>query len=41
MTIQGYGHVFARNPLDRGEKERRNESEINAMMVGPKSRFLP
>ena len=41
MTIQGYGHVFARNPLDKGEKERRNESEINNMMANPQSRFLP
>ena len=28
MTIQGYGHVFSRNPLDRGETERREDSEI-------------
>jgi len=25
QIIQGYGHVFSRNPLDRGEKERREE----------------
>ena len=41
MTIQGYGHVFSRNPLDRGETERRNDSEIKKMISDPQSRFLP
>lgn len=41
MTTHGYGHVFARNPLNRGEKERRDESAINSMMADPQSRFLP
>ena len=41
MTIQGYGHVFSRNPLDRGETERREDSEIRKKISDPQSRFLP
>ena len=41
QIIQGYGHVFSRNPLDRGEKERRDESKIQQMAIHPDSRFLP
>ncbi len=41
MTTHGYGHVFAKNPLNRGEKERRDQSAINSMMTDPQSRFLP
>ena len=41
MTIQGYGHVFSRNPLDRGETERREDSEIRKKIPDPQSRFLP
>ena len=39
--IQGYGHVFARNPLDRGEKERRDEDGLMNMSLDPSSLFLP
>ena len=41
QIIQGYGHVFSRNPLDRGEKERRDESKIQQMAIHSDSRFLP
>lgn len=39
--IQGYGHIFARNPLDRGEKERRDEESLINMSLNPHSLFLP
>ncbi len=34
-------HVFAGNPLDRGERERRDEAWIEAQALDPQSRFLP
>ena len=40
-AIQGYGHVFSRNPIDRGEKERRDENKISTMAESPDSLFLP
>ena len=36
-----YQHVFAGNPLDRGEVERRDEDWIARMARDPDSRFLP
>ena len=36
-----YQHVFAGNPLDRGEVERRDEDWIARMATDPDSRFLP
>jgi len=41
MTIQGYGHVFSRNPLNRGETERRDDFEIREKVSDPQSKFLP
>ena len=41
QIIQGYGHVFSRNPLDRGEKERRDASKIQRMAIHSDSRVLP
>ncbi len=35
------GHVFAGNPLDRGERERRDDSWLEARLDDPASRFLP
>jgi len=40
-TVQGYGHVFSRNPIDRGERERRDENTISSMAESPDSLFLP
>ena len=37
---QGYGHVFSSNPLDRGEKERRNPEKIADEIYNPTSKFL-
>ena len=34
-------HIFAGNPLDRGEVERRDENWINEKAKDPTSRFLP
>ena len=34
-------HIFANNPLDRGERERRDEEWIRRMESHPDSRFLP
>lgn len=34
-------HVFSSNPLDRGDRERRDEKWIAAQARDPKSRFLP
>ena len=34
-------HVFAGNPLDRGERQRRDEAWIGARALDPNSRFLP
>lgn len=34
-------HVFAGNPLDRGERERRDEEWISNKATDPKSKFLP
>mgnify|MGYP001167663044 FL=1 len=39
--IQGYGHVFSGNPLDRGEKERRDEAKLHEMTKHISSKFLP
>ena len=36
-----YQHVFAGNPLDRGEVERRDEKWIADQAKDPSSRFLP
>ena len=36
-----YQHVFAGNPLDRGEVERRDENWISEKARDPESRFLP
>ena len=41
MSLQGYGHVFSQNPLDRGEKERRNEPHLIQKTKDPSSLFLP
>ena len=40
MSINGYGHVFARNPLDRGEVERRSEENLVNMANHESSLFL-
>ena len=37
---QGYGHVFSNNPLDRGEKERRNVENITEEIYKSTSKFL-
>ena len=34
-------HVYAGNPLDRGERERRDEEWLDQMAKDPASRFLP
>lgn len=34
-------HVFAGNPLDRGEAERRDPDTVRSLMADPKTRFLP
>ncbi|MEE2881795.1 MAG: NAD(+) diphosphatase [Chloroflexota bacterium] len=34
-------HIFAGNPLDRGERERRNEAWINHQASAASSKFLP
>ena len=34
-------HIFAGNPLDRGERERRNEEWINHQASAASSKFLP
>ena len=36
-----FSHVYAGNPLDRGERERRDEDWIAARATDPKSTFLP
>lgn len=36
-----YKHVFAGNPLDRGERERRDEEWISSRATDPTSKFLP
>ena len=41
MNLQGYGHVFSQNPLNRGEKERRDEAHLAKMAKDPSSLFLP
>ena len=38
MPIQ---HIFAGNPLDRGERERRDEEWIKDQISNPNSKFLP
>ena len=40
MTVQGYGHVFSRNPLNRGEVERRDEELINQKSYDQNSLFI-
>ena len=40
MSINGFGHVFARNPLDRGEVERRDEKKVGRMSNHKSSLFL-
>ena len=34
-------HVYAGNPLDRGERQRRDEAWLSARALDPSSRFLP
>ena len=34
-------HIFAGNPLDRGERERRDEKWIKDQINNPTSKFLP
>ena len=41
MNVQGYGHVFSQNPLNRGEKERRDEAHLTRMSKDPSSLFVP
>ena len=36
-----FAHVFAGNPLDRGDRERRDEEWIRSRARDPASRFLP
>ena len=36
-----FSHVFAGNPLDRGDRERRDEEWIRSRALDPTSRFLP
>ena len=38
---EGITHVFAGNPMDRGEVERRDEQWLAAQAVSPASRMLP
>jgi len=40
MSVQGYGHVFSRNPLNRGEVERRDEALINQKSSDQNSLFI-
>ena len=40
MSIDGFGHVFSRNPLDRGEGERRDEEKLVHMSNSESSLFL-
>ena len=40
MSVQGYGHVFSRNPLNRGEVERRDEELINQKSSDQNSLFI-
>ena len=37
----GMAHVYSRNPLDRGDRERRDDQWLADMAVNPSSRFLP
>ena len=34
-------HVYSSNPLDRGDRERRDEEWLARMAIDPKSKFLP
>ena len=34
-------HVFAGNPLDRGDVQRRDQQWLDAQAANPRSRFLP
>ena len=36
-----HSHTYSGNPLDRGERERRDENWITAMPNDPTSKFLP
>ena len=40
-SIQGYGHIFSRNPIDRGDRERRDENTLSNMAKLTHSLFLP
>ena len=40
-SIQGYGHIFSRNPIDRGDRERRDENTLSSMRKLADSLFLP
>lgn len=40
-TLSRMTHRFAGNPLDRGERERRDEQWVNDQQSNPASRFLP
>ena len=40
-NISNYSHIYAGNPLDRGDVERRDEEWLAAKAKDPKSRFLP
>ena len=40
MSIKGFGHVFSRNPLNRGEVERRSEEDLLTMANRESSLFL-
>ncbi|MCH2505409.1 MAG: hypothetical protein MK125_07610, partial [Dehalococcoidia bacterium] len=40
-NISNFSHVYAGNPLDRGDVERRDEEWLSAKAKDSKSRFLP
>ena len=41
MSLHGFGHTYAGNPLDRGEVERRNEHWIASRALDPSTRLIP
>ena len=40
-NLSNFSHIYAGNPLDRGDVERRDEEWLAAKAKDPKSRFLP
>ncbi|MCE2463399.1 MAG: hypothetical protein J4F46_05740 [Dehalococcoidia bacterium] len=40
-SISNVSHIYSGNPLDRGDRERRDEGWISDRAKDPRSRFLP